>query len=70
MDKKDQIILQQMEVIRSMTEKNLRSMGDDFWGSPLVPSAEKGPATTGGILDIPEKGASQQPPTAANTGTA
>lgn len=72
MDKKDQIILQQMEVIRSMTEKNLRSMGDDFWGSPLVPSAEKKPAAPagGGILDISEKGTSQQPPTAANTGTA
>ena len=33
MDKKDEIILQQLEVIRTMTERNLRSMGDDFWGS-------------------------------------
>ena len=32
--KKDQIILQQMEVIRSMTEHNLRRMGTDFWGTP------------------------------------
>ena len=32
--KKDQIILQQMEVIRTMTENNLRRMGTDFWGSP------------------------------------
>ena len=31
MDKKDEIILQQLEVIRTMTERNLRSMGDDFW---------------------------------------
>lgn len=32
--KKDEIILQQLEVIRTMTERNLRSMGNDFWGSP------------------------------------
>ena len=35
MDKKDEIILQQLEVIRTMTERNLRSMGDDFWGTPF-----------------------------------
>ena len=35
--KKDQIILQQLEVIRTMTENNLRRMGSDFWGSPAVP---------------------------------
>ena len=33
--KKDQIILQQMEVIRSMTEHNLQRMGTDFWGTPV-----------------------------------
>ena len=27
MDKKDEIILQQLETIRTMTERNLRSMG-------------------------------------------
>ncbi len=32
--KKDEIILQQLEVIRSMTERNLRTMESDFWGSP------------------------------------
>jgi SpoVK/Ycf46/Vps4 family AAA+-type ATPase len=37
-DKKDQIILQQMEVIRSMTEHSLNRMGSDFWGAPLQPS--------------------------------
>ena len=35
MDKKDEIILQQLDVIRSMTERNLRSMGNDFWGTPF-----------------------------------
>ena len=29
MDKKDQIILQQLDVIRSMTENNVRRMGSD-----------------------------------------
>ena len=35
MDRKDEIILQQMDLIRSMTERNLRSMDTDFWGTPL-----------------------------------
>lgn len=35
--KKDQIILQQLEVIRTMTENNLSRMGSDFWGTPLAP---------------------------------
>ena len=36
-DKKDQIILQQLEVIRTMSENSLNRMGGDFWGasSPL-----------------------------------
>ena len=34
MDKKDEIILQQLDVIRSMTENNLSRMGSDFWGAP------------------------------------
>ncbi len=36
MDKKDSIILQQLEVIRSMTENNLRRMDNDFWGTPFA----------------------------------
>ena len=36
MDRKDEIILQQMDLIRSMTERNLRSMDSDFWGTPLM----------------------------------
>lgn len=35
MDKKDQIILQQLDVIRSMTENNVRRTGSDFWGTPF-----------------------------------
>lgn len=35
--KKDQIILQQLDVIRTMTENNLSHMGTDFWGNPVHP---------------------------------
>lgn len=53
-DKKDQIILQQLELIRSMTERDLRRMGTDFWGQPQVPASEqkktseKAPSQAGG----------------------
>ena len=41
--KKDQIILQQLEVIRTMTENNLSRMGTDFWGSPAIPETDAAP---------------------------
>ena len=43
--KKDEIILQQMEVIRSMAENNLKRMESDFWGDPrpAAPAGEKKP---------------------------
>ena len=41
MDKKDEIILQQLDVIRTMTQNNLNRMGSDFWGVPLTPDAPK-----------------------------
>ena len=44
MDKKDEIILQQLDVIRTMTQNNLNRMGSDFWGAPLTPDAPKGAA--------------------------
>ena len=39
--KKDEIILQQLEVIRTMTEHNLSRMGSDFWGA-LAPAPGSG----------------------------
>ncbi len=39
MDRKDDIILQQLEVIRTMTENSISRMGTDFWGNPM-PKAE------------------------------
>ena len=50
MDKKDKIILQQLDVIRSMTENNMKRMNSDFWGTPFenvtsdVPKAPASPA--------------------------
>ena len=43
-DKKDEIILQQLEVIQTLTEHNLRRMGADFWG-PGTPAAPGAPAS-------------------------
>ena len=53
MDKKDEIILQQLDVIRSMTENNINRMSSDFWGAP---KAQQGA--------VPKK---DQPPTADGT---
>ncbi len=39
--KKDEIILQQLDVIRSMTENNMKRMTSDFWGSPAVSREKK-----------------------------
>ena len=33
-DKKDEIIHLQTEILRTMTEQNLRRIGSDFWGNP------------------------------------
>ncbi len=44
--KKDEIILRQLDLIRSMTERDLRRMGTDFYGAPApaAPSAPVPPA--------------------------
>lgn len=34
MDRKDDIILRQLDVIRTMTENSMNRMGTDFWGNP------------------------------------
>ena len=41
MDRKDEIILQQLETIRTIAENNLNRMGMDFWGNPAAPEKEK-----------------------------
>ena len=40
-DRKDDVILQQMEVIRSLTENSLSRMNTDFWGNPKTPAAPR-----------------------------
>ena len=68
MDKKDEIILQQLDVIRSMTERNLRSVNSDFWGTPLSPAekpgekaAPKAPDKTPGRAPEKKSGGPEQP---------
>ena len=68
MDKKDKIILQQLDVIRSMTERNLRSVNSDFWGTPLSPAekpgekaAPKTPDKTPGKAPEKKSGGPEQP---------
>ena len=62
MDKKDEIILQQLDVIRTMSENNLKRMTSDFWGAPTLGSGKKSDA------GAPEK--KDTPPTATNGGEA
>ena len=38
MDKRDILIRQQTELLRRMTESNLRSLSDDLWGLPKTPA--------------------------------
>jgi hypothetical protein len=39
MDRKDELILQQLETIRTMAENSLNRMGTDFWGTRKTTSA-------------------------------
>ena len=58
MDRKDEIILQQMDLIRSMTERNLRGMDMDFWGTPLMENRTARPQKSE-KTEEPEKAAPQ-----------
>lgn len=58
--KKDQIILQQLDVIRTMTDHNLSHMGTDFWGNPVQPLK----------VDAAKPAAPQNPGRPADGGTA
>jgi stage V sporulation protein K len=63
--KKDQIILQQLDVIRTMTENNLSHMGTDFWGNPVQPL--KVDANTPAAPDSPQPAKPGQPSDAGST---
>jgi SpoVK/Ycf46/Vps4 family AAA+-type ATPase len=68
--KKDQIILQQLEVIRTMTEHNLRRMDTDFWGgAPISPAAPSAPGSSAPISPAaPSGGSAGSGGIAASTG--
>ncbi len=66
MDKKDEIILQQLDVIRTMTQNNLNRMGSDFWGAPLTPDA---PSSAAPEKAVPKRTDGAKPEkSAASTG--
>ena len=50
MDKKDEIISMQLDLIRSMTENNMRRVGTDLWesGRAAKPAPEVKNGTSGG----------------------
>ena len=63
LDAKDAIIFQQLEVIREMTQNNLRRVGQDLWGRPSQDSAGPSGAVGDGVsagdrhaVDTPEAG--------------
>ena len=63
MDKKDEIILQQLDVIRTMTQNNLNRMGSDFWGAgpgAAPKSAAPGKSTPAGAAPKSADGAKPQ----------
>ncbi|MGI6173483.1 MAG: AAA family ATPase [Christensenellales bacterium] len=59
MDDKDEIIFQQLDVIRTMTENNLRRIGKDLFGdgdkNPSPPPAKKGGAVEAAKPEAPEE---------------
>ena len=67
-DKKDEIISMQLDLIRSMTEKNLKSIGQDFWGTPAAPSAPKSGAKEPPGAAPAADTAKNTPPTQASAG--
>lgn len=62
-DKKDEIILQQLEVIQTLTEHNLRRMGADFWGAPPTPRGQEPEASRAPGASGPQE-SPQEPPAA------
>ncbi len=53
MDKRDEIIARQLELIRSMTEKNMRRLSDDLWGSAALSGGREPAAPTFPELNEP-----------------
>ena len=49
-DEKDALIMQQFDLLNTMTRNNMRRMGADFWGNPVEsgPSANAPDASAAG----------------------
>lgn len=69
MDRKDEIIKLQMDVINQMTRTNLRRIADDLWGLPTL-TAGGVPAVKDVGADMPEAAPSKAPETAQSGQTA
>jgi len=62
MDRKDEIIRLQMDVIQQMTRSNLGRIADDLWGSPQPPAqAEKPEAEAAVPVQEPQQEAEEKP---------
>ena len=59
MDRKDELILRQLETIRTMAEHSLNRMGTDFWGNPKAPATPVEKKET--KLEEKDSGADAQP---------
>ena len=67
--KKDEIILQQLEVIRTMTEHNLSRMGSDFWGAPAPAPGSGAPESKTAAPEAKADGGTEKAAEAAADGT-
>jgi SpoVK/Ycf46/Vps4 family AAA+-type ATPase len=59
-DRKDRIIQQQLDLIRTLTANNLKRMDADFWG-PAAGSAPKGATPAASETTAPKDAAQQEP---------
>lgn len=62
LDNKDKIIFQQLDVIRAMTENNLKRVGDDFFGAPVKKSAQEKAGGMEKAKGAPEQAPEDKPP--------
>ena len=68
MDRKDEIIKLQMDVIQQMTETNLKRIADDLWGLPTLqaggkPAVKEQKATADTSPAVPKPAAAKEEPT-------
>ncbi|MEG2949664.1 MAG: AAA family ATPase [Clostridia bacterium] len=68
MDRKDEIIQLQMDVINQMTRSNLSRIADDLWSMPALPSLNEQPQSTQSNQPVPkaEAGIEEKPQAAVS----